>query len=106
MHNFIFLSYYLLFIIITPNGQLSPNRRHVDMSTQIFELDSTRLNEFWTKVSPEEKPLTIFYRDFGGRIDDLASFLVNGHNQDTPWFVLRSPQVPCPTSAQSNFHNF
>jgi hypothetical protein len=57
-------------------------------------------------VSPEEKPLTIFYRDFGGRIDDLASFLVNGHNQDTPWFVLRSPQVPCPTSAQSNFHNF
>jgi hypothetical protein len=49
MHNFIFLSYYILFIIITPNAQLSPNRRHVDMSTQIFELDSTRLNEFWTK---------------------------------------------------------
>jgi hypothetical protein len=45
MHNFIFLSYYILFIIITPNAQLSPNRRHVDWSTQIFELDSTRLNE-------------------------------------------------------------
>jgi hypothetical protein len=42
MHNFIFLSYYILFIIIKPNAQLSPNRRHVDMSTQIFELDLTQ----------------------------------------------------------------
>jgi hypothetical protein len=42
MHNFIFLLYYMLFIIITPNAQLPSNRRHVDMSTQIFELDSTQ----------------------------------------------------------------
>jgi hypothetical protein len=41
MHNFIFLSAYILFIIITPNAQLSPNWQHVDMLTQIFELDST-----------------------------------------------------------------